>query len=323
MSAVTEAPAPGSGDAADERTRLAPAGWYRHPADVARLVVALAVTVLIGLVVEVYPQGVLRASTDLVRLVSNLPGWLTSFVVGFLQLAALLTPIVVVGILVLRRKWAVLGLLALAAALAAALAFLGHVFVDDTAPVAVEANEKLDSWFTERSFPSGTYLAMAAALATAAGPFLHRSWRRTVWVGVGAAAVLRMLTAAEVPINLATGLAIGCLAGSLALVLLGAPPQRIDTDLVRSVLERCGLQARSITSLSRDRGSGGRNATPTSSSARGGPCGSRASATTGPREQHDELRRTQHWPRASLVQPVRASPPCSAWPRRTSRVRCC
>jgi undecaprenyl-diphosphatase len=256
MSTVRQTRASGdSGDAAAERTRLAPAGWYRHPADVARLIVALAVTAFIALVVAIYPNGVRRASTDLVRLVSNLPGWLTSFVVGFLQLAAVLTPIVLLGVLVLRRKWAILGLLALAAALAAALVFLGRVFVEDTAPAAVEANEKLDSWFTDRSFPSGIYLAMAAAVATAAGPFLRRSWRRTAWVAVGAAAVLRLLTAAEVPVNLATGLAIGCLAGSLALVLLGAPPQRIDTDLVRSVLERCGLDARSITSLSQNRGS--------------------------------------------------------------------
>ena len=259
MSVVEEAAASGDargeGGASDERTRLAPAGWYRHPADLARLIVAAAVTAIIALVVEIYPEGVLRMSTDLVRLVSNLPTWLTAGIVGFLQLAAVVTPVVVVAVLVVRRKWAILGLLALAGVLGAVLVLIGHAFVEDTAPIAVQANQKLDSWFTGRSFPSGTYLAVAAAVATAAGPFLRRSWRRMTYVGVGAAALLRLLTATEVPINLATGLALGCLAGSLALVLFGAPPQRIDTDLVRSVLERCGLDARSITPISRDRGS--------------------------------------------------------------------
>ena len=301
---------------------------------------ALAVTTLIALVVEIYPEGVLRMSTDLVRLISNLPNWLTAAIVGFLQLAAVVTPVVVVAVLVIRRKWAVLGLLVLAGALGAILILLGQTFVEDTAPVAVQRNQKLDSWFTGRSFPSGTYLAVAAAVAIAAGPFLRRSWRRMTYVGVGAAALLRLLTASEVPINLATGLALGCVAGSLALVLLGAPPQRIDTDLVRSVLQRCGLDARSITPLRSDRGSptvlaelpdggayvrvlGRESATPTCCCAGGGRCGSRASATIGRRARPGAWRRTPRWPRAWPARPERRCRRSSASPTRTSKARCC
>ena len=200
--------------------------------------------------------------------------------------------------------------------------FLGHVFVEDTAPAVVKANEKLDSWFTDRSFPSGTYLAIAAAVATAAGPFMRRSWRRTAWVGVGAAAVLRLLTAAEVPINLATGLAIGCLAGSSrsccsARRRSASTPTwcgRSSSDAgwtpARSPRSReTGARPRSsphwLTVVPTSGCSGGRSATPTSSCAPGGHCASRASATTGLLAQHGESPRTPRWPRASPRPPVR------------------
>jgi undecaprenyl-diphosphatase len=241
--------------APEERARFTPPGWYRHPADLARLLVALAVTVAIGLVLRYYGDAVLRASTNLVELVSNVPGWLATFLVGFLQLVAFVVPIVLAVALLARRRFAELSLYVLAALLAGALVFVAHTLADEPQPSLVRENQALDSWFTGRAFPSAYYLAAVAAVVIAAGPFLARSWRRVAWGVVATSALLRLLTATEVPVNLALGIALGCVAGSLALLIMGAPPQRVDPELLRAVLSRAGIDAHSVTSLSRNRGS--------------------------------------------------------------------
>src|SRR5262245_41395463 len=114
-------------------TSLAPKGWYRHPADLARLIVALAVTALAMLVVHLYPDRVVSMSLDLVDLVSNVPGWLSTFAVGLLQLLALAVPLAVLVALVVRRRWSVLGLLAVAGGVTVGLILLAYLLFDEKA----------------------------------------------------------------------------------------------------------------------------------------------------------------------------------------------
>lgn len=236
-------------------TSFAPRGWYRHPADLARFLVALAVTAVVVLVVRLYPERVVDVSLDLVGLVSNLPDWLSTVVVGLLQLLALAVPLAVVVVLAARRRWSLLGLLAVAAGATSGLILLAYRLFDEEAVKQVVEKDQLDSWVTGRAFPSGTYVAVLTALVVASSPFLRRRWRRMEWCGVALVALLRLLTATEVPVNLTVAIALGFVGGSLALLLLGAPPQRVDPEVLTDALGRCGLQVTEVRPLSRDRGS--------------------------------------------------------------------
>ena len=91
------------------------ATWRRHPADVARLVFALLVGLGLVVVGLVYRNTVVGLAADLVRLVDNVPGWLTSFIVGLLQLLAVVAPLVLAVALVARRRFRVLSVLVAAA----------------------------------------------------------------------------------------------------------------------------------------------------------------------------------------------------------------
>ena len=236
-------------------TSFAPRGWYRHPADLARLLVALAVTVVVVLIVRLYPDRVVVVSRNLVDLVSNLPPWLSTVVIGLLQLLALAIPLAVLAVLVLRRRWSLLGLLALAGGATLGLILLAYRLFDEDAVEQVVANDHLGSWVTGRAFPSGTFVAVLTALVVASAPFVRRRWRRVEWCGIALLALLRLLTATEVPVNLTVAIALGFVGGSLALLVLGAPPQRVDPEVLTDALGRCGLEVTGVRPLSRDRGS--------------------------------------------------------------------
>ena len=236
-------------------TSLAPKGWYRHPADLARFIVSLAVTAIVVLVVRLYPDRVIAVSRNVVQLVSNVPGWLSTFLVGLLQLLALVIPAVVLIMLVVRRRWSLVGLLTVAGVATAALILIAYQLFDEHAVRQVVANGRLDSWVTGRAFPSSTYVAVLTSLVVASAPFVRRRWRRVEWYGIALLAVLRLLTATEVPVNLTVAIALGFVGGSFALLVLGAPAQRVDPDVLKESLGRCGLEVIDVRSLSRDRGS--------------------------------------------------------------------
>lgn len=200
--------------------------WERHPADVARLVGAVVI-LLIGLSANAWrPQTVQMASADLARLVGLLPALLQSVLTGVLQLVAVAAPIVVVGLLAWARRWRLLltavGTAAVSAAAAAAL----QGWLDEVVPTAVFREAEAGGWVTGQSFPSGAYLAAAAAVATLLLPGVPRRWRTWLVTFVGVAALSRIVTAVVVPVNVIVLLALGAALGSLVLVVAGAPTRR-------------------------------------------------------------------------------------------------
>ena len=83
---------------------------------------------------------------------------------------------------------------------------------------------------------------MLTAWLVTAGPWMMRSWRRTGWVFVVFAMVAQVLSATEVPVRNLMMLAVGTAAGSLALVVFGAPRRSVNLDSVREALVRSGIQ---------------------------------------------------------------------------------
>ena len=201
---------------------------YRHRSDVARLVFNLALLGGLVLLAWLAPNGLRTFGVDVLNLVDALPRTIVEGLLGVVQLVAIVLPVAVVLGLLWRRAWALLGILAAAAALAAASMALLSSHVAASVPISQIGFDRYRSWLVGGQFPSSTYLAGTTAAMVAAGPWLSRRWRRAGWGFIAAAVAARVLTATEVPIRVGMLLTLGAAAGSLALVLLGGPRRRLD-----------------------------------------------------------------------------------------------
>jgi membrane-associated phospholipid phosphatase len=74
-------------------------------------------------------------------------------------------------------------------------------------------------------YPSG-HTAVAAALATAAGPFLPRPARYATWVVVALVGIARMYVGVHFPLDVVGGAALGLAVGATLHLVLGAPRSR-------------------------------------------------------------------------------------------------
>ena len=214
--------------------------WERHPADLARFLVASLVCMAGVALTLAEPEGVQSTSSDLVLLFDQLPNLVTQVVVGILQVAALVAP--VGAILYMRRgRWAELALAVAAAVVAGLAAAVLTGALADAVPPQIIADGRQPSWVTGSAFPSGSYLAAIAAAVTTIAPMLTLSWRRAARWTVVTVAIARVITAVEAPLNLIATVSLGVAIGSLALVAVGAPSRRPAASSIVSALADAGL----------------------------------------------------------------------------------
>jgi undecaprenyl-diphosphatase len=224
-----------------DATAPAAEGWVRHPADLARLVAALlGLAVVLGLTLA-NPDLIRTLSRDLARLANRLPDPVEQVAAGVCQLAAVLGPLALLVGLVVHRLPRLAAALALAAASAAGLAAVLQHWLDEGAPPETFPRLDATSWVTGAAFPSPAYLAGLAAVITVLVPNLPRAWRRVAWWTLAAAALIRILSAVALPLQLAATILLGVAVGSLVLVLLGAPARHARRRDVVAVLDRAGL----------------------------------------------------------------------------------
>lgn len=236
--------------------------WERHPADRARLIAALAVLTVGCALAAWRPHTVRAASADLVQLLGRLPEPVQGVLAGGLQLAAVAAPVLAAAMLLWTRRWRVLAAaVGVAVAAAAAMAAL-QGWLDRIVPPAAVAEAADDSWLAGQAFPSGAYLAGAAAVATILLPGTPRRWRRWIVGAVALAATCRLLTATAVPVNVVVVLALGAAVGSLALVVLGAPTRRASSADAAAGAIRAGAPVTDLSPL--DDGGGTRHFSGTS-----------------------------------------------------------
>jgi len=208
---------------------------------VARLLGSGALLLVVLLLTAVEPDALTNVSDDLVRAVDRLPPTVADAIAGILQLIAVVLPLIGLGWALLRRSWRPL-VVTLAALVAGSVTMaLLTDWLDRVAPASTAAAEGVDSWLTGQAFPSSAYLAAMAAVVTALSPLLHRRWRRALWWGVAFVAFLRLATGAAVPVNVAVAVLLGVVAGSAALLALGAPARRIVPGALVVALAQAGL----------------------------------------------------------------------------------
>jgi undecaprenyl-diphosphatase len=201
-------------------------------------------------------EAMAGAQADVVRAFGRLPAALRSATIGVAQLFAVAAPAVLVAALAAGRRIRLLAMVVGAAALAAAAtALLAHTLIEDSQPSAWQAAVERESWVTGRAFPTSAYLAGVAATVTVLGGWVARRWRQALWTCLAVLAVTRIVSGANLPLDLAVALCLGVAVGSAVLLALGSPDSGPSGREVADALAGLGVPPRRLDE--RDRAGGG------------------------------------------------------------------
>jgi undecaprenyl-diphosphatase len=224
----------------------AAAPHQRSPVDLLHLVAA-AVALLACLTLAVAAKNTMVGlEADLLELVDRVPTPLTAFLVGLVQLVALVAPLVVVAVALALRRFRLAMLLVVVPLLAAVLEGVLAAGLGRGRPPLLERALAEGSWVTGAAFPSGAWICGAASAVVVAGPWLTPGLRRAAWWLVGVFALTRMVTGHEVPLDVLAAIALGGLVGSAGLLLIGRPSLRPDPPQLMRALARSGLEVLSL-----------------------------------------------------------------------------
>jgi tRNA A-37 threonylcarbamoyl transferase component Bud32 len=211
----------------------------RSPADVLRVVVAVAALALFLLLDRLFGDSVITFTGQLLDGFDEIPGWIFSLLLGLTRLGVAVA-LVAGFVAVLRfRMWRALITTAVAAGVGLLFALIVDAFQFD--PNLVRPDEDLLGRLGGPEFPSATGLAVAAAVLTAAAPWLPRSWRQAGWTLLVAMAVCHFITA-PLSLQVVVSLLWGWTAGAGTLVALGAPARRPDQASIEAGLRAVGVE---------------------------------------------------------------------------------
>lgn len=193
----------------------------RHPGDVARVVVGMVVLLLAGLAVQ--REQLSQFEADLFRLVNDLPSALEPVLVAVMQAGNVVAAPVLGAVVVAfnRQRLRV----ALDVSAAGAMAWLAAKAIK-----SVVERPRPAGFFDVIRFghPEGLgfvsgHTAVAAAIATAAAPYLPRRWRRAIWLLPWTVGFARVYVGAHLPLDIVGGAVVGWIVGALVHLALGAP----------------------------------------------------------------------------------------------------
>jgi undecaprenyl-diphosphatase len=222
----------------------------RHPGDPLRLVIAV---VLFGLCLDIVRGGVVSPSeADAFRLFNDLPRFVTPFALVLAALGSAAAAGAAVAAAAALRRFRLAGELLVASGLAFGIGFGVQALDLRPGPAALAAavghvnRLHLPGWLGGATgFPS-VGLAVAAALAASAGPYLTRPARRLAWLAVAGVAGARLYGGHDLPVDMVGGLAIGWAIGAALNLFWGAPTGHPSLAQVRQALSSAGIETRSL-----------------------------------------------------------------------------
>ncbi|WP_448628144.1 phosphatase PAP2 family protein [Geodermatophilus sp. URMC 64] len=211
----------------------------RHPGDLLRAGLGLAV---LGLGFLLAQQGQLSTfERDLFRIVNDLPGFAFPVVWAVMQLGNVLAVPTMAALAAVTRHFRMARDLLISGLLAYLAADLVKAVVGRERPAGLPVGAVLHEGVTSGAgFISG-HSAVAAAMATAAAPYLSRRWRRVVWVLAWTVGLARIYVGAHLPLDVVGGLAAGWAIGSLVHWGFGVPRWQPGAARVAGILRRMGL----------------------------------------------------------------------------------
>jgi undecaprenyl-diphosphatase len=209
----------------------------RDPRDVLRVMVG---AVILAVAVNVRAGRVGRLEVDVVRLVDSMPRGLSQPPAVIMQLGAIgAVPVVALVALAARRVWLARDL-AVAGTVAWLLAKLVGGLVDGIRPAGLSNAMLARATEPGSGFPS-SHVAVAAALATAAAPYLPRLARLAAWVAVALVGVASVHAGGGLAVGALAGAALGWATAAAVRLLTGAPGGAPTTAQVAGALRRIGM----------------------------------------------------------------------------------
>lgn len=216
----------------------------RHPGDAVRLVVALALLALTAVPID--PGSVPVLEADAFWLLNDLPAVLYPVIWLPMQAGSVGAVGVVTGVALLARRRLLALELAVAGTLAWGLAKVVKVFFDRPRPgVLFEEATLHGDVVTGLGYLSG-HAAIAATLATVAGPWLPRRLRRLAWALALLVGASRVYVGAHLPLDVLGGYALGWAIGACVHLLLGAPGGRPTQAVTERALVAIGVRPRHL-----------------------------------------------------------------------------
>ncbi|NYJ08749.1 phosphatase PAP2 family protein [Petropleomorpha daqingensis] len=216
----------------------------RHPGDLLRVALGL---VVLGIGFLIAQQGQLSPlERDLFRLVNDLPGFFFPVVWAVMQLGNVVAVPTLAAVAALTRRFRLARDLLLSGLLAYYAADLVKSVVGRERPSGLPVGAVLhEGVIGGAGFISG-HAAVAAAMATAAAPYLTRRWRRVVWALAWTVGLARIYVGAHLPLDVVGGLAAGWAIGSAVHWVLGVPRWRPRPERVAAQLARYGLPVQDL-----------------------------------------------------------------------------
>jgi undecaprenyl-diphosphatase len=217
-----------------------PPARYRHPGDVIRLIIAGLV--LAGALVVTVAAHAIYAGAGAAAVAAVVPSTVAGRVLaGLVQVLFAAAAVAAVVVTLRYRRFRLLASVAGVAVLAAA-ALIGIVeLAGGAGPRALSAGAGQWSWLTGASLAGPALVAAAVADTVAAAPWLSRPWRRTAWITLWFAAVVRLVTGTASPVEVVVAFAAGVTVGAGVLVLFGVPDRRIGPGGIAAALAAAGL----------------------------------------------------------------------------------
>ncbi|WP_139228827.1 phosphatase PAP2 family protein [Blastococcus tunisiensis] len=215
----------------------------RHPVDLVRVALGLAIFGVGFLIAQRGELPVLER--DLFRIVNDLPEIVFPIVWAVMQLGNVVAVPVVAGVAALTRRFRMARDMLVAGLLAYLAADLVKSVVGRERPVGLVEANLLDGNVSGIGFISG-HAAVAAALATAAVPYLSRRGRRMAWALAWTVAIARVYVGAHLPLDILGGAAVGWAIGSLVHYLFGVPRWEPEPARIAGMLQRFGLPVRDL-----------------------------------------------------------------------------
>ncbi|TQN42834.1 undecaprenyl-diphosphatase [Blastococcus colisei] len=220
-----------------------PGAVQRHPVDLVRVFLGLAVFGIGFLVAQRGELPVLER--DLFRVVNDLPAIVFPVVWAVMQLGNVVAVPVVAAIAALTKRFRMARDMLVSGSLAYLAADLVKSIVGRERPAGLVDANLLDGNVGGIGFISG-HAAVAAALATAAVPYLTRRGRRVAWALAWSVALARVYVGAHLPLDILGGAAVGWAIGSLVHYVLGVPRWEPAPAGVAGMLRRFGLPVRDL-----------------------------------------------------------------------------
>ena len=233
----------------DDHTTLHTSVRRRTVADLSRLL-WFALVLVIGLgTATVAEETMAGAESDIIEAFVEIPAG----VVGLIEaVIAVLYVTVWLGapiLLAVTRRWRTLG-----------LGFVGIVttslvfswLVDALPERDLSLSESTSTAFTgtDSGVLSVSLATYTAALVIAGHETTHR-WRRALWILLGVLALLRILSASELPLDVVLAVGVGGVIGTLLLLAVGRTVRVWSAAGVRVALERGGLDVGEMQPLDR------------------------------------------------------------------------